>query len=186
MTLQRAERGELLVNASWEELARAAGTGDPGPQEPEVLRELLTFLLDGTAYAIPVERVREIVRLRPITPMPRVPAQVLGVIALRGEIVQVVDLRMGLGVAAAELTRASRIIVLHGDSEQPTGLPHGDDEQLTGVLVDEVQEVLRITEAEIDPAPGGEGLSVAGLCARGSEFVSILDTQKVLDFGADG
>lgn len=154
----------------WQSLARAAAGAHSEQSEVELLRELLTFRLAGSPYAIPVERVREIVRLRAITPVPRVPRPVLGVIALRGEIVQVVDLRMRLGLATPEPSRSSRVIVLHGE-----------DDRVTGVLVDEVREVLRAPEESIRPATGGESGSVAELYVGGEEFVSIIDLDRVLE-----
>lgn len=158
------------VGASdWETLARAAaGRGD---REDTVLRrELLAFELDGDPYALPVERVREIVRMRPVTPMPRVPAAILGVIALRGEVIQVVDLRRRLGLHGAEPTRRSRIVVLHGE-----------DGRTTGLLVDAVTEVLRLPESDIAASAPGESEAVEALCSRDGEFVSLLDLERVLE-----
>ena len=166
-----ATRGEL----GWDTLARAASAArvDRG-HEPEVLRELLVFQLDDSPYAIPVERVREIVRVRRMTPVPHLPAAIPGVIALRGEVLQVVDLRMRLSLRVAEPTRRSRIIVLHGE-----------DDSVTGVLVDAVQEVARVSEDQVRPAGGGDRESGSELFLRGEEFVSILDLDRVLEFRAD-
>ena len=167
---------EALSSATpeWERLARgASGSGD-ADQEPELLRELLTFELDHTDYAVPVERVREIIRLRDITAMPRVPACIVGVVALRGEIVQVLDLRRRLSLDKAEPSRRTRIIVLHGD-----------DDRVTGILVDAVRDVFRVAEDEIEPGPGHSGSAVIELCRRGSDFVSILDLDQVLDFDGE-
>jgi purine-binding chemotaxis protein CheW len=156
--------------APWHELARTAAARRADPAEAEVERELLTFVLADAPYAIPVDRVREIVRLCEITPVPRVPEAVLGVIALRGEVVQVVDLRMRLDLPHAGPSGTTRVVVLHGE-----------DERVTGVLVDAVQEVLRVAEDSILPA--SDGTHVAELCTRGEEFVSILDLDRVLDLG---
>ncbi len=161
-------------DGDWLALARQAAARGGEGEEADLLRELLAFRLADTSYAIPVERVREIVRLREITPMPRVPDFVMGVVALRGEIVQVVDLRMCLGLEAEEPTRASRIIVLHGD-----------DQKVTGVLVDAVQEVMRVSESEITVSSSGDAAAVDELCTRGDEFVSIIDMDRVLDMGMD-
>ncbi len=155
----------------WEALARNAATGRDVSDEPAVLRELLIFLLGDSPYAMPVERVREIVRMRAMTPVPRVPAEIRGVITLRGEIVQVVDLRMRLGLATPEAGRRTRIIVLHGD-----------DDRVTGVLVDAVREVVRVSEDDVRPATGGEGDAVAELFLSGENFVSIIELDRVLDF----
>lgn len=158
----------------WERLARHAADRGESEQEPELLRELLTFELAGAAYAIAVERVREIIRLRDITAMPRVPDCILGVVALRGEIVQVLDLRRRLELETSEPTRRTRIIVLHGD-----------DDRVTGILVDAVRDVFRVSEDEIDTSSGSTGSAVSELCRREDDFVSIVDLDFVLDFDAD-
>ena len=58
----------------------------------------LTFILGGGAFGIPILKVREIIRLLDITPIPRMPEYVRGVINLRGKIVPVIDLRMKFGL----------------------------------------------------------------------------------------
>jgi purine-binding chemotaxis protein CheW len=158
----------------WDTLARAASRGTETGDESLALRQLLTFQIDGAPYAVPVERVREIVRIRPITPVPRVPDAVRGVISLRGEIVQVVDLRMRLGVAPIDAMRSSRIIVVH-DGEG----------QVAGLLVDAVREVLRVPPDSIRPAASGESGAVEALCPKGEEFVSLIDLTRVLEIDAE-
>lgn len=158
--------------ATWDLLARvAAGSGDG--EEPVILRELLAFSLAGDRYAVPVERVREIVRMRQLTPVPRVPPEILGVISLRGEIVQVMDLRMRLGVQVSDSSRTSRIMVLHGD-----------EGAVTGLLVDTVSEVLRVPEETFRPAAAGEAEFVTDLCEHDGHFVSILSVERVLNVGS--
>ena len=154
----------------WEDLARAAAHPTAHGEDALLRRELLAFELAGDPYAVPVERVREIVRLRPITPMPRVPKAVRGVIALRGEVIEVIDLRRRLCMPAFEPTRRSRIIVLHGE-----------DGRAAGLLVDGVDEVLRLPEDAIAPSSQADSEAVEALCARGEEFVSLIDVEKVLD-----
>ncbi len=65
----------------WQDLARRAAERRSAEVESVASRQLLTFVLDASPYAVPVERVREIVRVRPITPVPRVPSDVCGVIS---------------------------------------------------------------------------------------------------------
>ncbi len=159
----------------WETLARTASLTSLGAEEETLLvRELLSFRLDGSPYALPVERVREIVRLREITEIPGVPPWVLGVVALRGEVVQVVDLRMRLGLHSGEPTKQHRIIVLHGD-----------DERITGVLVDGVDQVLRVNEDSISASAANDAGAVSELCNRNGDFISIVDVDQVLDLRAD-
>jgi len=158
----------------WESLARGASRYGEEEEGAELLRELLAFRLDDSPYAIPVERVREIIRLREVTHVPRMPSWVIGVVALRGEVVQIVDLRMRLGIQTRESSRRSRIIVLHAD-----------DDRITGILVDGVDQVLRVSEESISPAAAGESGAVVDLCERDGEFVSIVDVDRVLELRAD-
>jgi purine-binding chemotaxis protein CheW len=159
---------------NWDDLARAAGSVVPEGEQHEDLRQLLTFEVDSTPYAVPVERVREIVRIRPITPIPRVPAEVRGVISLRGEIVEVVDLRRRLNLEPADPVRSTRIIVVHGE-----------DGRVAGILVDAVCEVSRVSEDAFRPVSGAETGSVESLCVRGEEFVSLIDLDRVLQINAE-
>jgi purine-binding chemotaxis protein CheW len=168
-----AEPTTASSQLEWEGVARSAASvfgSNAGKDEgSERLRELLVFGLDGSAYAVSVERVREIVRMKTLTAIPRSPDWLLGVVALRGEVVQVVDLRRRLGLAASTLDRASRIIVLHGDVDRVTGL-----------LVDSVSEVYRVHEEAVIPAQGLDTSCVLEVCPRGEEFVSILDVERAL------
>ncbi len=158
-----------VESADWRSLARTAALGRAKPAEPSLLRELLVFFLDFAPYAVPVERVREIVRMRPITPLPGAPEIIRGVISLRGEIVQVIDLRRTLRLSSIEPTRSSRIIVIHGE-----------DGHVAGVLVDAVTEVLRVPEEAFRPAPPDESSAIESLCVHGDEFVALLDLERVL------
>lgn len=158
----------------WQDLARRAAERRSAEVESVAVRQLLTFLLDGSPYAVPVERVREIVRVRPITPVPRVPADVCGVISLRGEILEVVDLRLRLRLRAAKPGRASRIIVAHTA-----------DGGVAGLLVDGVSEVLSVGDDALRPASAAEAGNVASLCANGDRFISLIDLDRVLGFDAE-
>jgi len=171
-----SQTGSVTANGDWESLARSASPrGGDGEEQAELLRELLSFRLDESPYAIPVERVREIVRVREIASVPKVPNWVLGVVALRGVVVQVVDLRRRLGMPSIETDRKSRIIVLHGD-----------DERITGVLVDSVDQVLRVDDDAFRNAVATtESGAVNELCVRDGEFVSVLDVDRILDLRAD-
>jgi purine-binding chemotaxis protein CheW len=152
----------------WDALAREAARRRDSGSEPVEILQLLTFEIEGAPYALPVERVREIVRIRPITRVPRMPEDVRGVISLRGEIVQVVDLRRRLGLGCVEPNRRSRVIVV----QEASG-------QVAGLLVDAVTEVLSVTDDALRPASGEVG-SVEALCVRNDEFVSLVDLDRVL------
>jgi len=158
--------------ASWEDLARAAGSRRDAAAPAEAMRQLLCVRVDGAPYAVPIENVREIVRVRPITPIPRVAKEVRGVISLRGEIIQVIDLRLRLALPPAAVAKANRIVVVQVD-----------DGRVAGVLVDEVREVLRVSESAIGSGAGDAQGIVAALCTNGTEFVSIVDPGRLLEVG---
>lgn len=159
---------------SWIGVANAASAAlnDRGDDATDSTRhQLLVVRLDGSDYAIAIECVRVIVRMRDLTLVPRTPEWLLGVMALRGEVVEVVDLRARLRLPKAKPSRSSRIIVLHGA-----------DDRVTGILVDEVSEVLRVSSDEILPADTLELTCVTSICDRDDGFVSILDMDRLLEF----
>ena len=110
--------------------------------------------------------------MKALTHVPRAPAWMLGVVALRGEVVEVVDLRRRLGLGPSTPDRSHRIIVLHGDADQVTGL-----------FVDSVSEVYRIPEDQVIPAQGLDTDCVSEVCPRGNAFVSIIDVDRTLELG---
>ncbi len=157
----------------FEQLARGAAQRGDVVVERVTLLELLVLWLDDDPYALPVDRVREIVRLRPITPVPHMPAAVCGVLSLRGEIVQVIDLRLRLGLPPmSTASPRRRIVVLHGE-----------EGQMAGLLVDRVSEVMRLRDDALRRPTGRDAGTVVGLAPHGDHFVSVFDVERVLDLG---
>jgi purine-binding chemotaxis protein CheW len=112
----------------------------------------LTFILGGGAYGVPILKVREIIRLLEITPIPRMPDYVRGVINLRGKIVPVIDLRMKFGITDTATTNRTCIIVTYVLMAGAT--------KLMGLIVDALEEVYQINAEDIEPAPDfGKGVS---------------------------
>jgi purine-binding chemotaxis protein CheW len=105
----------------------------------------LTVLLGTEAFGISVLKVREIIRLQKITPVPRMPAFVKGVINLRGRVIPVVDLRVKFGLKAETGERTCIVVV-------QISLPEGQALQM-GLIVDGVEEVVNVPAAEIEPTP---------------------------------
>lgn len=157
----------------WIDVARAAGEqSNPfGAHEEEVAEsEYLLARSEGVAYGIPVARVREIIRMRQVASVPRSPDWLVGVVSLRGDMVEVLSLRKRLGGLSAEATRRSRIIVLRGPGEE-----------IAGLLVDRVDQVHRIAETDLLPPPDADSEFVSKMYASEGEFVSVLDLDRVLE-----
>lgn len=114
-------------------------------RDDEPSRELLAFTLAEEAYAFDLSNVREILRLKPITPVPRTSQSVLGVITVRGKVTTVFDLRNILRLTPSETTRHARILLI------------ALDEEVVGVLVDRVLQVFRLEADEVELTSGTSG-----------------------------
>lgn len=126
---------------------------EPAPPAPPLasdggLAQLCTFRVGGEDYAIDIMRVREIIPPLPVTPVPRAPPFVEGVVRLRGDVIPVLDVRRRLGLAVTPPTRKTKYLIVNVAGRR------------LGLIVDEVTEVVRMPRAEIRPAPalvGGQG-----------------------------
>jgi len=105
----------------------------------------LTVVLDNEAYGIAVLKVREIIRMQKITPVPQMPTFVKGVINLRGRVIPVVDMRVKFGLKAEFAERTCIVVV-------QVKLPTQQTVQM-GLIVDSVEEVVTLTATEIEPTP---------------------------------
>jgi purine-binding chemotaxis protein CheW len=136
----------------------------------------LTFLLAGEEYGIGILKVREIIGLMAITPVPRTPEYVRGVINLRGKVIPVVDLRLKFDMAGTESTDRTCIIVVE--------IVSGAAKISMGIVVDSVSEVVNIKSGEIENTPNfGSKLDTAyilGMAKIGSGVKILLDIDKVM------
>lgn len=137
----------------------------------------LTFVLGHESYGISVLKVREIIRLMDITPVPQMPAYVKGVINLRGKVVPIVDLRIRFALAQAESTERTCIVVVQ--IKTPTNAS-----AFMGFIVDAVEEVANIPGAEIEPTPDfGSKLHteyILGMAKIRGKVKTLLDIDRLL------
>ncbi len=124
------------------------------------------------SYGIPVQRVREIVRVPPITRVPNGPAFLEGVINLRGQVIPVMDLRKHLGITSSDETRRSRVVV--AELGQHT----------VGLMVDGVSQVVMVAATDIEPPPaivaGSNNGEVCGVARLSDKLVLFLDPDLLL------
>ena len=116
------------------------------PATAALAGKYLTFVLGREHYGVPVLKVREIIRLCDITPVPQMPDYIKGVLNLRGKIIPVADLRVKFRLANIENTDLTCIIVVQ------VSLPD-QSAALMGLIVDAVEEVVQLTAADIEPSP---------------------------------
>lgn len=136
----------------------------------------LTFTLDQEEYGIGITKVKEIIGMIPITPVPQTPHFVKGVINLRGKVIPVIDLRLKFGLEPMEYNERTCIIVV-----EITG---GGKKIPMGIVVDSVSEVLNIKGNDIEDTPNfGSRLEtnyILGMAKTGDGVKILLDIDKVL------
>lgn len=163
-------------------MANAEPDDPRGAADP--LAQLCTFRVGGEDYALDIMRVREIIHPLPITPVPRAPASVEGVIRLRGDVIPVLDARKRLALPVTPPTRKTRFLVVKVAGGR------------IALVVDEVREVLRLPRSEIRPAPAfgapGTPRFFLGVCGgegapgRGTALRLLLNVKALLDPAVPG
>jgi purine-binding chemotaxis protein CheW len=151
-------------------------TADSTPME-ERAGKYLIFRLGSEEFGTRVIKVREIMGIQDVTPVPHTPVFVKGVINLRGKVIPVIDLRLKFGLPSAEYTSRTCIIVVR------TQL--GEDQLMMGIVVDEVAEVLNLVASDIeetpDFGPGVETPYLLGMAKVKDKVKILLDIDQVLN-----
>ncbi len=151
--------------------------------------QLVTFRVGQAEFAIEMASVQEIIRTTEITPVPKAPSYVLGVLSLRSRLLPVIDLRARFG-----LTRTDEKL---GEAEQ--GQTSGDgavhdsrivvvnlNQVMTGIRVDSVSEVLRLPKSKVEPPPRmvdsneASWLKGVGKLNDGKRLIMLVDIGKLL------
>ena len=154
------------------------------PVADERPMDFLGFRLEGEAFAVPIEKVREILRVGVLTEVPRGGPHLLGVLTLRGEVTPIYDLKPRLSLTEKApyiagplgelnpLPREARILVLRSE-EGPAG-----------VLVDGVDGVVPLMPSAVEPPPrlwtGPVSEWVTGLGRREGQLYILLDVERAL------
>ncbi len=136
-------------------------------------QEFLCFRVGTEQYAINIMEIKEIIKLREITEVPRVPDFISGVLSLRGIIIPVFNMGRRLHLVPVGHSVRERIIVV------------SRGEELFGIQVDEVLQVVRINEEAIEQPPAVlEGIDrdfVQGIGRHGGSMLILLNLGSILD-----
>ncbi len=135
------------------------------------LVQMVSFNLNQEVFGIDILKVQEINRMVEITRVPQAPHYCEGVINLRGKVIPVIDLRKKFEIDSREWDKDTRIVVCDVDSQQ------------VGMIVDSVDEVLRIQNSALEPAPGivtsvGSDY-IRGVAKTGERLLIFLDIAKI-------
>ena len=158
-------------------MAQSAGTMDEAAYGmDDKSGKYLTLTLANEEYGIGILKIKEIIGMMPITPVPQTPDYVKGVINLRDKVIPVVDLRLRFGIDAIDYTERTCIIVVE-IARRPGTIQ-------IGIVVDAVSEVLNIKGEEIEDTPTfGTDLNldyIFGMAKMEGGVKILLDIDQVL------
>lgn len=135
--------------------------------------EFLIFRVSDEIYGINIMDIKEIIKPREVTEVPRAPAFVTGILSLRGTIISIIDMRLRLGLIREQITGKERVVVIK------------NAESFSGLLVDEVIQVVRILKEAVEPAPAVlEGIDrdfVFGIGRSDGRLIIILNLANIAD-----
>ena len=135
-------------------------------------QQLVVFDLANEHYGVDIGAVESIIKMQPITAVPRAPSFVEGVTNLRGTVLPVIDLRRRFGLPAEEETKETRIVVV-----EMGGIT-------VGMVVDGVSEVLQVAEEDIEPPSPIvmtlDSAFITGIAKMDDRLIILLDLGKVL------
>ncbi len=149
----------------------ALGKSARQPEHREEFLQLVSFNVAEEEYGLPILKVQEIIRMQGFTRVPNSPPFVEGVINLRGKVIPVITLRKRFGLDPQPHSRQSRIVVAEVSGA------------IIGFVVDSVSEVLRISPAEIEPAPrlgNSHQEFIAGVVKLDGGLLILLDVERVM------
>lgn len=134
--------------------------------------QLVTFKVGGEEFGLDVFAVHEILRYQGVTPVPRAPAFVEGVLDVRGAVVPVIDMRRRFEIKEVAFNDDTRIVLVDYSGER------------LGLIVDSVTEVMRAPETSISPPPAYiRGLAqefMKGIVRLEARLVILLDLERIL------
>src|SRR5574344_1655716 len=141
-------------------------------------QKLLTFSLGNEDYGVSIMKVKELIGMMDITPVPRTPDFIKGVINLRGKIIPVMDLRVKFGMDEQDYNDRTCIMVVEIIIK---GIP-----RIIGIVIDSVSEVVNMDDSQIEPPPEyGSTVdkdSILGIGKIKEGVIIILDIDKLFDY----
>jgi len=143
--------------------------------------QMVTFQVGAEEYGLDITSITEVIRPLKITPLPRMPEFVEGVINLRGAIIPIVDLRKRFALPAnTENRKTVRMMIIRGAIYGASGT----GKEPLGLVVDSVQEVLHVPKKNIDQTPqaarGEHSTFVAGMGKVGERLIILIDITRIL------
>jgi purine-binding chemotaxis protein CheW len=138
-------------------------------------QQFCTFFVDGLFFGVEVHKVQEVIRYQGMTDVPLAPAEIGGLINLRGQIVTAIDLRKRLAMSERQ------------GSEQPMNVVVRTADGAVSLLVDEIGDVVEVADSTFEEVPDtlkgiGRDL-IRGVYKLKERLLLLLDTERALDIG---
>ncbi|HHX78103.1 MAG TPA: purine-binding chemotaxis protein CheW [Firmicutes bacterium] len=134
-------------------------------------KQLVVFNIKQDEYAFDIYYIREVLKMVPVTPLAQQDSVIEGIINFRGEVIPVIDLRRLFGNSKPENTAETRIIIKEFNGN------------LLGIIVDAVNEVLKVAVENISPPPtvtGGSGKDfIEGIVKVDNRLIIIIKTESL-------
>lgn len=160
-------------------LQTAPASAPPGAEHAQYL----TFVLGTEVFGLGILAVKEIISYGGVTTVPMMPACVRGVINLRGSVVPVIDLACRFGLGTRPVTKRTCVVIVEQPAQEDAAGSHHDT-QIFGLIVDAVNAVLNIAQADIEPPPAfGAKIKAAYLHGMGrvdERLIMLLEPYSVL------
>jgi len=143
--------------------------------------QIVSFQVGTEQYGLEINSITEIIRPHKITPLPRMPEFIEGVINLRGTIIPVVDLRKRFALATIhDIPRKMRMVITRGAVHGAAG----NGRELLGLVVDGVNEVIHVPKKDIESAPeaamGANADFITGMGKVADQLIILVDIKKIL------
>lgn len=172
MPVQSRPWPRIVVAQGSESVQYASAKDAKGEAGRDEVLQLVTFRLGNEEFGVNIHELQEIIRMMPITRVPKAPPFVEGVVNLRGQVIPIIELRRRIGMEHTDHGKATRIIVVQLGKKT------------VGFIVDQVGEVKRIPSRVVEPPPpivaGIESEYISGVGKLEDQLLILLDLNRLL------
>jgi purine-binding chemotaxis protein CheW len=135
----------------------------------------LSFNIGNELFAINVLKVLEVLQKQAISPVPKAPDYILGIINFRGDVVPVFNTRLKFNLKSHGENDKFAVVVLE--------MIKNDETYRIGATVDKVKDVITISDNEISPVPpmtsSFDTEFLSGIVRRDDQFILLIDVDRV-------
>ena len=157
--------------------AAAPAAGIANPEFSTGAAEFISFAIGDDQYGVDIMSVREIKEWSNVTPLPKQPEYMRGVLNLRGVVLPIIDLRCRFGQGLTDCTQTHIIIIVQVDGRQ------------VGLLADRVLDIVSFEQNDIQAVPNvarsAQARFLAGLAPVENAMIALIDLANLLDGQTD-